>query len=260
MARNETGKGVANAPPPAPQSGQSVLQWCQRFSRWVNQNKIIAGRGLEVSAGPTGRILNVADNVPTFWGKLTWDNTAKNWDFVELFPADAPVVDWDTIPTSAGGRVGEAIEVNGLQNPVGNFVIYAQIKEYLVRNDADDGNILLYVFHHPSFRPFIATVTNAGSVWNWTRQRQIETGTFFENDTATPTTGTAKEINGIAPTGGSYSFKAYIYPAAVEDINGDTVILYNFAMPIPECDDDMAFDVLRVSEHGVPEWGCVRVE
>ena len=231
-----------------------------RFYRWCIASRAIAGAGLSSQQTAAGTRISLTETNTTFWGKLTWDNANNEWDFVELYPADAPVVDWDTIPTSAGGRVGEAIEVNGLQNPVGNFVVYAQIKEYLVRNDADDGNILLYVFHHPSFRPFIATVTNAGSVWNWTRQRQIETGTFFENDTATPTTGTAKEINGIAPTGGSYSFKAYIYPAAVEDIDGNTVILYNFAMPIPECDEDMAFDVLRVSEHGVPEWGCVRVE
>ena len=251
---------IGNQPPEEPKPGQDILPWMLRFYRWCIASRAIAGAGLSSQQTAAGTRISLTETNTTFWGKLTWDNTAKNWDFVELFPADAPVVDWETIPTSAGGRVGEAIEVNGLQNPVGNFVVYAQIKEYLVRNDADDGNILLYVFHHPSFRPFIATVTNAGSVWNWTRQRQIETGTFFENDTATPTTGTAKEINGIAPTGGSYSFKAYIYPAAVSDIDGNTVILYNFAMPIPECDDDMAFDFLRVSEHGVPEWGCVRVE
>ena len=147
MARNETGKGVANAPPPAPQSGQSVLQWCQRFSRWVNQNKIIAGRGLEVATGPTGRILNVTDTRPAFWGKLTW--SGSQWNFVELYPADDAVDQWDTIDTLDGGREGQAIEANGYDGPVASYIVYARINEYLVRNSADTGQTLIYVFAHP---------------------------------------------------------------------------------------------------------------
>jgi hypothetical protein len=149
MARNETGKGVANAPPPAPQSGQSVLQWCQRFSRWVNQNKIIAGRGLEVATGPTGRILNVTDTRPAFWGKLTWDNANNEWDFVELYPADDSLDNWGVISTGDGGREGQAIEANDVSGPADGYVLYTQIHEYLVRNAADTGQTLVYVFEYP---------------------------------------------------------------------------------------------------------------
>ena len=97
---------------------------------------------------------------------------------------------------------------------------------------------------------FIAEITASASGWNFTEKMHTASG-FVEHPNAR--TGTAEEINGIeSPDTGSYTFMAYVFESDDDK--------YSFAMPIPECNEDMAFDVLRVSEHGVPEWGCVRVE
>lgn len=140
---------IGNQPPEEPKPGQDILPWMLRFYRWCIASRAIAGAGLSSQQTAAGTRISLMETNTTFWGKLTWDNANNEWDFVELYPADDSLDNWGVISTGDGGREGQAIEANDVSGPADGYVLYTQIHEYLVRNAADTGQTLVYVFEYP---------------------------------------------------------------------------------------------------------------
>ena len=174
------------------------------------------------------------------WHEVQWDEA--NAQFMDVPDGER----WDS------DEWGNAVEANGgLSAPVNSYVLM----QIVITNEHDVPYKPVFEYGNPG--AFIAEVVNdtADSTWDWTR-KDIDADGEVIGSSVQPLTGTAYEINGIeAPSTGSYSFLAYIHTHIV---GGNTV--YTFAFPIPGCSWFDAYDVLRVSADGVPEWGCVRVQ